>query len=89
MSSKRLRCKCYGKKISRFEKGGIVFEDQLRLASDLTMFIPAGEAPEQGYSAEFMAGIAAVNASIEHCAQTGKMEGYQKHLNISLCDGYG
>jgi len=33
----------YGKKISRFEPDGIVFEDQRKLESDLTMFIPAGE----------------------------------------------
>ncbi|MEI8186339.1 MAG: FAD-dependent oxidoreductase [Chlorobiaceae bacterium] len=32
----------YGKKIVRFEKDGVVFEDQSRLQSDLTMFIPAG-----------------------------------------------
>ena len=120
----------YGKKISRFEKGCIVFEDQGRLACDLTMFIPASEGHEvikksnlsqtdagflrvdnfcriegisgwygigdvvalegpewkarQGHMAEFMAGIAAINASIEHLGQTGIMEGYQKHLNI-LC----
>jgi len=120
----------YGKKISRFEKGAIVFEDRSTLASDLIMFVPAGQGNEaimasnlpqndagfiridnfcriegisgwygvgdaaaldgpewtakQGHIAEFMAEIAAGNASIEHMGQTGKMEGYQKHLNI-LC----
>lgn len=33
----------YGKKITRFESDGIVFEDNSRLESDLTMFIPAGD----------------------------------------------
>lgn len=33
----------YGKKITRFEENGIVFEDGSRVESDLTMFIPAGE----------------------------------------------
>lgn len=32
----------YGKKIIEFEKNSIVFEDDSRLESDLTMFIPAG-----------------------------------------------
>ena len=32
----------YGKKISRFEADGVVFEDQSKLESDLTMFIAAG-----------------------------------------------
>ncbi|HZF70895.1 NAD(P)/FAD-dependent oxidoreductase [Sulfuricurvum sp.] len=33
----------YGKKIARFEENGVVFEDESRLESDLTMFIPAGD----------------------------------------------
>jgi len=32
----------YGKKIKRFDENGVVFEDESRLDSDLTMFIPAG-----------------------------------------------
>jgi sulfide:quinone oxidoreductase len=32
----------FGKKIKRFEANGIVFEDDSKLESDLTMFIPAG-----------------------------------------------
>jgi sulfide:quinone oxidoreductase len=32
----------FGKKIKRFEHDGVVFEDESRLKSDLTMFIPAG-----------------------------------------------
>ena len=36
----------YGKKIKRFEENGIVFEDDSRLKSDLTMFIPAGDGLE-------------------------------------------
>ncbi len=35
--------KRFGKKISRFEADGIVFEDESRLESDFTMFIPAGD----------------------------------------------
>jgi sulfide:quinone oxidoreductase len=34
--------KHFGKKIKRFEADGIVFEDDSRLDSDFTMFIPAG-----------------------------------------------
>ena len=37
---------CYGKKISRFEPDGVVFEDQSKLKSDLTMFIAAGSGHE-------------------------------------------
>ncbi|TLU83279.1 MAG: sulfide:quinone reductase [Chlorobium sp.] len=120
----------YGKKISRFEKNGIVFDDQSVLESDLIMFIPASEGHEvikasnlpqneagfiridnfcrvegipgwygigdvaaldgpewkakQGHIAEFMAGVAAGIASIEHLGREGNMEGYQQHLNI-LC----
>jgi sulfide:quinone oxidoreductase len=31
-----------GKKISRFDEGGVVFEDNTRLDADLTIFVPAG-----------------------------------------------
>jgi sulfide:quinone oxidoreductase len=34
--------KHFGKKIKRFEADGIVFEDESKLESDFTMFIPAG-----------------------------------------------
>ena len=34
--------KHFGKKIKRFEKDGVVFEDDTKLPSDFTMFIPAG-----------------------------------------------
>ncbi len=34
--------KHFGKKMKRFEKDGIVFEDDTKLESDFTMFIPAG-----------------------------------------------
>jgi len=34
--------KHFGKKIKKFEKDGIVFEDDTKLKSDFTMFIPAG-----------------------------------------------
>jgi sulfide:quinone oxidoreductase len=34
--------KHFGKKIKRFEKDGVVFEDDSKLESDFTMFIPAG-----------------------------------------------
>lgn len=34
----------YGKKIARFEENSVVFEDGSILESDLTMFIPAGDA---------------------------------------------
>ncbi len=33
----------FGKKITAFEHDGVVFEDNTRLQSDLTMFIPAGD----------------------------------------------
>lgn len=35
--------KRFGKKIIRFEKDGVVFEDESKLESDFTMFIPAGD----------------------------------------------
>jgi len=36
----------FGKKITRFEKDGIIFEDESKLESDFTMFIPAGAGHE-------------------------------------------
>ncbi|MFA6137910.1 MAG: FAD-dependent oxidoreductase [Sulfurimonas sp.] len=36
----------YGKKIKNFEDNAIVFEDDTKLASDFTMFIPAGDGHE-------------------------------------------
>ncbi|MEN4045761.1 FAD-dependent oxidoreductase [Sulfurimonas sp. NWX367] len=38
--------KHFGKKIKQFDKDGIVFEDDTKLASDFTMFIPAGDGHE-------------------------------------------
>jgi sulfide:quinone oxidoreductase len=38
--------KHFGKKIKQFEKDGIIFEDESKLASDFTMFIPAGNGHE-------------------------------------------
>jgi sulfide:quinone oxidoreductase len=35
--------KSFGKKIIRFENDGVVFEDESKLQSDFTMFIPAGD----------------------------------------------
>jgi len=35
-----------GKKIKEFVKDGVIFEDDFKLESDLTMFIPAGNGPE-------------------------------------------
>ncbi|MBV5320820.1 MAG: FAD-dependent oxidoreductase [Sulfuricurvum sp.] len=36
----------YGKKIKCFESNGVIFEDDSRLESDMTMFIPAGNGSE-------------------------------------------
>jgi len=36
----------FGKKIKAFEKDGIIFEDDSKLESDFTMFIPAGDGHE-------------------------------------------
>lgn len=36
----------YGKKIKRFEEDGIIFEDDSKLETDFTMFIPAGNGHE-------------------------------------------
>ena len=38
--------KHFGKKMKRFESDGIVFEDDTKLKSDFTMFIPAGDGHE-------------------------------------------
>jgi sulfide:quinone oxidoreductase len=56
-----------GKKIKQFEPDGIIFEDDSRLNSDLTLFIPAGAGP--GYLAKTQlplneAGFIKIN---EHC----------------------
>ena len=42
-----LNIKAYkGKKIKEFVKDGVIFEDDSKLETDLTMFIPAGNGPE-------------------------------------------
>ena len=38
--------KYLGKKIKRFEEDGVLFEDDSKLESDFTMFIPAGAGHE-------------------------------------------
>jgi sulfide:quinone oxidoreductase len=38
--------KHFGKKIKSFEKDGVIFEDDTKLHSDFTMFIPAGDGHE-------------------------------------------
>jgi len=38
--------KRFGKKIKRFESDGVIFEDDSKLESDFTMFIPAGDGHE-------------------------------------------
>ena len=38
--------KYFGKKITAFEKDGVIFEDDTKLESDFTMFIPAGDGHE-------------------------------------------
>lgn len=38
--------KHFGKKIKSFDKDGVIFEDDTRLESDFTMFIPAGDGHE-------------------------------------------
>jgi len=46
MFAKQELNKHFGKKIKRFEEDGVVFEDESKLESDFTMFIPAGAGHE-------------------------------------------
>ena len=46
MFAKQKLNKHFGKKIKRFEADGVVFEDESKLESDFTMFIPAGTGHE-------------------------------------------
>ena len=56
--------KHFGKKIKAFEEDGIVFEDDSRLESDFTMFIPAGDGHQVLQSSDLPlneAGFAEIN----------------------------
>jgi len=69
----------FGKKIKRFEKDGIVFEDDSKLESDFTMFIPAGDGHEVFKNSDLPlneAGLIKINDFCEVLLDTNKSKIY-------------
>jgi len=58
----------FGKKIKAFEKDGIIFEDDSKLESDFTMFIPAGDGHEVIKKSDLPLNEAGFVKIDEHCA---------------------
>jgi len=58
----------FGKKIKRFEKDGIIFEDDSKLDSDFTMFIPAGDGHEVIKNSDLPLNEAGFIKIDDHCA---------------------
>ena len=63
--------KRFGKKIDRFEAGGVVFEDQSRLEADLVVFLPAGEGHPVIKSSDLPRNEAGFVQTDEGCAVSG------------------
>ena len=63
--------KRFGKKIDRFEPGGVVFEDQSRLDADLVLFLPAGEGHPVVKGSDLPRNEAGFVAIDEGCAVAG------------------
>ena len=73
----------FGKKIKRFEDDGIIFEDDSKLASDFTMFIPAGNGHKVFQNSDLPlneAGLVKVNDYCEVVAEDGTI--YEKTFAI-------
>jgi sulfide:quinone oxidoreductase len=58
----------FGKKITRFEEDGIVFEDDSKLESDFTMFIPAGDGHDVIKNSDLPLNEAGFIKIDDHCA---------------------
>ena len=58
----------FGKKITQFEKDGIVFEDGSKLDSDFTMFIPAGDGHDVIKNSDLPQNEAGFIKIDDHCA---------------------
>ncbi len=74
--------KHFGKKMKRFEKDGIVFEDDTKLESDFTMFIPAGDGHDVIKSSDLPlneAGFVHIN---DYCEVTPKFDETPKRYNV-------
>ncbi len=73
----------FGKKIKRFEDDGIIFEDDSKLASDFTMFIPAGNGHKVFQKSDLPlneAGLIKVNDYCEVIGEDGTI--YEKTFAI-------
>ena len=57
----------FGKKIKMFEKDGIIFEDNSKLDSDFTMFIPAGDGHEVIKNSDLPLNAAGFVKIDDHC----------------------
>ena len=61
----------FGKKITRFESDGVVFEDESRLPSDFMMFIPAGSGNEAVVSSDLQVNSAGFIVIDNYCRIEG------------------
>jgi sulfide:quinone oxidoreductase len=59
--------KQFGKKIKRFEADGVVFEDDSKLESDFTMFIPAGDGHDVIKTSDLPTNEAGFVATNDYC----------------------
>jgi len=74
--------KRFGKKIIRFEGDGVIFEDESKLESDFTMFIPAGDGHSVIKSSDLPlneAGFVVIN---DYCEVTSNFEETPSRYNV-------
>jgi len=81
----------FGKKITSFEKDGIVFEDESKLESDFTMFIPAGAGHEVVINSDLplnAAGFIKTDDFSNVLTQDGEMSNVYAIGDVASLEGY-
>ncbi len=76
--------KHFGKKMKRFEADGIVFEDDSKLESDFTMFIPAGNGHDVFKSSDLALNEAGLIKINDFCEAEGKENVYAIGDSVAL-----
>ena len=76
--------KHFGKKMKRFEADGIVFEDDSKLESDFTMFIPAGNGHDVFKSSDLALNEAGLIKINDFCEAEGKENIYAIGDSVAL-----
>ena len=73
--------KHFGKKIKAFEQDGIIFEDESKIESDFTMFIPAGDGHEVIKASDLPLNEAGFIAINDYC----EVEGFEGVYAVGDC----